>query len=192
MTRVVLVRPGCTDFDDQNRVQGALDLPLNRRGRDQVQDMTFGLRNVPVEVIYTSPCDPARSTAEAIGKRLGVPVKQRDELRNIDQGLWQGLLLEEIRRKSPRVFKQWQDSPETIRPPQGETVAEAVQRIRKVLLKPLKRKSSIVVVASEPLATLVCCVLQEKKPEFPGLVCGGRADSMVEVIETPGTCAAVK
>ena len=33
MTQVVLIRPGATLYDEQNRVQGALDIPLSERGR---------------------------------------------------------------------------------------------------------------------------------------------------------------
>ena len=33
MTQVVLIRPGATVYDEQNRVQGILDIPLSARGR---------------------------------------------------------------------------------------------------------------------------------------------------------------
>ena len=59
MTEVVLIRPGCTDFDEQNRIQGDLDLPLNPRGVEQVESLVDQLRNVKLEVIYTAPSEPA-------------------------------------------------------------------------------------------------------------------------------------
>src|SRR4051812_47933651 len=99
MSTVVLVRPGCTDFDDQNRIQGTLDLPLNKRGEQQVLQLVDELRQVPLDIIYTSPCEPARSTAIAIGAELEISVKELDGLRNLDQGLWQGLQVDDIRRK---------------------------------------------------------------------------------------------
>ncbi len=36
MTQVVLIRPGATAYDEQNRVQGILDIPLSDRGRAEV------------------------------------------------------------------------------------------------------------------------------------------------------------
>ena len=36
MTQVVLIRPGATAYDEQNRVQGVLDIPLSDRGRAEV------------------------------------------------------------------------------------------------------------------------------------------------------------
>ncbi len=34
--RVLLIRPGATDFDDQGRIKGSLDMPMSERGRQQV------------------------------------------------------------------------------------------------------------------------------------------------------------
>jgi phosphoserine phosphatase len=187
MSTVVLVRPGCTDFDDQDRIQGTLDVPLNGRGEDQVQQILGAINEMAVQVVLTAPCDPARATAEAIGLRLGVKVKESDGLRNLDQGLWQGLPRDVIRRKYPRVFRQWEESPETICPPEGEALTDALDRVQKALHKPLKKKSSIAVVASEPLATLVECVLTGEKPEFLEASRTTGQKQLVEVIETNGS-----
>jgi probable phosphoglycerate mutase len=166
MAHIIVIRPGCTDYDDQHRVQGSLDLPLNERGREQVDALVAQLAETPLDVIYAPPTEPALSTATAIGDSLGIPVKENEELRNLDQGLWQGLTVEEIRRKFPRVYKQWQESPESICPPEGETVDQAMKRVRKMLLKPLRKRDAIAIVASEPLATLVTCVVTGCRPGF--------------------------
>lgn len=187
MPDVVLIRPGCTEFDEQNRIQGVLDLPLSPRGEEQVCALIEQLHDVSIDVIFTAPNEPARSTAAAIGASLGVSVKELDGLRNLDQGLWQGLQLDDVRRKYPKVFKQLQESPETICPPQGETVPEALERIEKSLKKPLKRKHQFAIVASEPIATLVRCVLRDCKPASPMPICGCSASGpLVEFVTMDG------
>ena len=40
MTQVVLIRPGATVYDEQNRVQGVLDVPLSDRGWSEVAEQT--------------------------------------------------------------------------------------------------------------------------------------------------------
>jgi probable phosphoglycerate mutase len=195
MPSVVLIRPGCTDFDEQNRVQGTLEIPMNSRGLEQIEHALDELREIPLEVVYAPPSEPSWSTAERIGEELGVPVKECEDLRNLDQGLWQGLQIDDIRHKYPKVFKQWQESPETICPPQGETVSEAVDRIRRALHKPLKRKTVIGVVASEPLATLVRFVVCGQRGEMPDPICSCRRGH-IEYLHTdqpalaPATAAA--
>jgi broad specificity phosphatase PhoE len=167
MPDVVLIRPGCTDFDEHNRIQGVLDLPLNHRGQAQVLSLIARLQDVSLDVVYTAPSEPARSTAQAICEQCGSSLKEVDDFRNLNHGLWQGLQVDDVRRKYPKVFKQWQESPETVRLPEGETVAEAVDRIRRGLRKCLKRKRTIGIVASEPLATMIGCVLRGDRPGLP-------------------------
>src|SRR5580704_2904427 len=167
MPDVVLIRPGCTDFDEQNRIQGVLDLPLNHRGHAQVLGLVAQLQEVLFDVVFTAPGEPARSTAQAICEQSGASLKEVNDFRNLDHGLWQGLPVDDVRRKYPKVFKQWQESPETVCLPEGETVSEAVERIRRGLRKCLKRKRTIGIVASEPLATMISCVLRGQRPSFP-------------------------
>lgn len=188
MSTVVLVRPGCTDFDEQKRIQGSLELPLNDRGHCQLVKIIDAIRNQPVEAVVTGPCDPCRSTAEAVAHALDVAVKEKKALGNLDQGLWQGLCVDEIRKKFPRVFKQWVESPETVCPPEGETVAIAVDRMISALKKPLKKYDCFVVVASEPLASLVSCTLRGAPAEDIGdSMFGCCEDQLVEIIQTSGT-----
>ena len=190
MGRVVLIRPGSTDFDDQQRIQGSLDLPLNDRGHAEVADVMRELRGTSISTIYSAPSDPARSTASRISEGLGVRLKEKAELRNIDQGLWEGLQIKELRRKFPKVFKQWCEAPETVCPPEGETFPQALERVRRVLRKPLKNEQSFAVVVPEPLATLIGCLVEGRKPELPVSIGGERKIGRVEYLSTNGNGAA--
>jgi len=64
MPTVVLIRPGCTDFDKDERIQGTLDLPLNAEGEAQVKNLIAQIENSGIETIITSSSEPALSTAE--------------------------------------------------------------------------------------------------------------------------------
>jgi len=183
MSEIVLIRPGCTDFDEQKRIQGTLDLPLNPHGQEQVQQLVEQLHDIPLEAIYTSNSQPAKSTAEAIGDSLSIPVKSKDGLCNLNQGLWQGLQIDEVKRKYPKVYKQWQESPETICPPEGETITEALSRVEKVLQKPLKRHELFGIVASEPLATLIVCLIENRKAEVPDSFCRSDQSRSIEILQ---------
>ena len=44
MVRVLLIRPGATEYDQQGRVQGTLDVPLCEDGRQEVEKMVEELR----------------------------------------------------------------------------------------------------------------------------------------------------
>lgn len=168
---IILIRPCCSDFDEQNRVQGRLDLPLNERGEAQLEHLTSELKTTPMQLIYTSPCEPARSTAMAIGETLGLPVRELGGLDNLDCGLWQGMEVEDLRRKQPKVFRQWQESPSTVCPPQGETLESAWERVRASLEKPIKRGIPFGLVIPEPLATLAAGMLTGRRVELTDSMC---------------------
>ncbi|MEX0727679.1 MAG: histidine phosphatase family protein [Planctomycetaceae bacterium] len=174
MSRVLLIYPGTTDFDDQARIQGELDLPLNDNGLEQVREMISALSQFSLEVVYSAPEGAARQTADLIGSALGVRVTTSDDLRNLNQGLWQGLQIDEIRRKYPRVIKQWEESPETIRPPDGETISEAATRLKKGLQKPLSKHKTIAIVAPDPAASLIRQIITGDDSRETCPICSGR------------------
>ena len=62
-------------------------------------------------------------------------LKSVEQLHNLDHGLWQGTLIEDVRRKQPKVYRQWQEQPETVCPPEGEMLPQAAQRVRTALSK---------------------------------------------------------
>jgi broad specificity phosphatase PhoE len=163
MVQIVLIRPGSTNYDEQGRIQGTLDIPLSAQGSAKAQQLGEELRQFDLTVIYTSPCQAAWQTGSAIGQARGIKVKQLDNLKNLDHGLWQGMQIDEIRRKHPKVFRQWQEQPEIICPPEGEMLAQAQERVKTALTKLLRKQKpgTIGLVVPEPLATLVNCFLTQ-------------------------------
>ena len=139
MAQVILILPGSTDYDSEDRIQGNLDIPLSDRGQLELSETVGQLRGLPLEALYSATSGPSLESAKAIGAALGLRVSRLKTLSNVDQGLWQGLKVEEVRRKHPRVFRQWEESPENICPPEGETLAEAYARVDKALEPVLRR-----------------------------------------------------
>ena len=54
MLRIVLIRPGSTDYDVQERIQGSLDIPLNEQGLAEVAATVEQLRDKGIETIYAA------------------------------------------------------------------------------------------------------------------------------------------
>jgi phosphoserine phosphatase len=165
MTKVVLVRPGSTDYDQDQRLQGNLDVPLNQQGSVEVAKLVEELRTWPIEAVYAPPCEPALQTAKALAEALDVKFRKLERLKNLNHGLWQGMRIEEIRRKYPRAYRQWQDQPHSVQPPEGETLEQATRRIEVALAKLLKKhkEGMIALVLPEPLASLVRNQLDHKE-----------------------------
>lgn len=157
MASIVLIRPGATDFDDQGRIKGTLEIPLNERGAGQVAQMIRDLSRQGIEAVYASPCQCAEQSAAAIAAGLAVRWKTVDKLANVDHGLWHGKRVEEVRQCQPKVYRQMQEHPETVCPPSGEPFVEAQQRVLAAIDK-LRRKhgaETIAVVLPEPIYSVV-------------------------------------
>jgi broad specificity phosphatase PhoE len=157
MTQFILVRPGSTDYDQQGRIQGNLDIPLNEQGNSEVAKAIDELKHQGIQILYCCGCSAARQTAEALSTALGVKLKEMDNMQNLNHGLWQGMLIDEVRRRQPTVYRQWQEQPECVRPPGGETIGEARERVRAALAKiSRKHKDDVVgLIVPEPLASMV-------------------------------------
>lgn len=164
MVTFLLVRPGATDYDLQGRIQGTLDMPLCEDGRRQIADAVGDVAAAEPSAVYTSPCQSASETGKLIAEAAGVKAKVLDKLANLDQGLWQGMLVDEVREKQPKVYRQWQEQPQTVCPPGGETLLHAKSRVAEALRKLLKKhkEGTIALVAPEPLASVIRHLLHQE------------------------------
>lgn len=187
MSTVVLIRAGSTDYDEQHRVLGTLDMPVNGRGVEEIREISRLLKEkeIRLEAILTSPEDPACSTAHGIAEsQTGVRVRELDELRNVNQGLWQGLPESDIRRRFPRLFKSGKENVTAICPPEGETLSDACQRLERVLSKAMRKHQVFAIVAPEPLATVIRCTLQHRRPHISACLCGEETSERVHILES--------
>jgi probable phosphoglycerate mutase len=162
MLRIFIIRPGSTDFDHQGRIKGTLDIPLSDLGKQQAAQAAEALADKTIEIVYSAPCQSAWQTAQMLADRLDVKVKRLDTLHNLDHGLWHGMLIEDVKQRQPKVYRMWQEQPETVCPPEGETLAAARLRVQKALKRLLRKhkRGVIGIVVCEPLASILRCCLK--------------------------------
>lgn len=154
---IVLVRSGSTELDDQRRIMGALDMPLSATGEDQARQTANDLHFYQFDAIYSAACLAAQQTAKCLSRNGEVRVRVQDNWINLDYGLWHGKSLDELKQTQPRLFRQWQENPESVCPPGGETLEEVRLRVRRTLKK-IRRKfkhGTVAIVAPEPLYSVI-------------------------------------
>ena len=94
------------------------------------------------------------------------------------------MLVKDVKLKQPRVYRQWQDQPETVCPPQGETVNDAEERLEGAVLKLTKKfkaEGLVAVVLPEPAASVLRHVLRHD--ELGDLWAGRNGEAPWEIIE---------
>lgn len=139
MTIIYAVRHGETPWNVEGRYQGQLDPPLTRRGQEQAEATARALAPLGIEAIYSSDLRRAMQTAKALARLTGLPIHLEPRLREIHQGEWQGVLVDEIRRRWPEEFEGWQRDPWHHHPPGGETLQALRERVLEAIQDIVRR-----------------------------------------------------
>lgn len=157
MLEVLLIRPGSTTFDVEGRIKGSLDIPLSDQGTQQSVELAQSLKSTKLDCLYVAPSESAQASAKWIGECNFCKLKTLECLRNLDHGLWQGKLVDEVKRLQPKVYRQFQDHPGDICPPGGETIHDAIDRLQGTVTKLRKkhREGRIGIVVPQPLASIL-------------------------------------
>ena len=70
---IYIVRHGETDWNIGSRMQGHTDIPLNAKGREQARKIASHLKEIHLDIMYTSPLSRAYETARIITVHHKVP-----------------------------------------------------------------------------------------------------------------------
>lgn len=154
---LILIRSGATDYDLQGRIRGTLDIPLCTAGRGHADRAARLLAAAGADAIYTSGSACAIETSRIVAAACGLRPRRLANLHNLDQGLWQGMLVDEIRRKQPRLHRQWQDNPWAVAAPEGELLEQACERVEAALHKLVRKHpaGTVALVVPQPLDRIV-------------------------------------
>jgi broad specificity phosphatase PhoE len=129
MTLLYLIRHARTALNDNGRMQGWADQPLDDYGRAQAQALAARLATERFDAIYASPLLRSRETAEIIAAPHQLAVSLDDRLRERNIGEWTGLTFEEARRHSPTAGPDWR----LAGAPGGETQIALALRVAAML-----------------------------------------------------------
>ncbi len=162
MGRIGLIRHGQTDLNLRGVMAGAIDVPLNREGLRQAQELAKRLKGEKIDRIYTSLLQRAYRTAEIIGAELGVRVTRLEGLNELSQGKWEGLPLSEIKEKYPGEWEEWRRNPLTFTPPGGESVPQVYERAVRCIegLMPALKKKDTLIVGHQVTNICIRCYLE--------------------------------
>ncbi len=126
---LALIRCGETTWDVEGRLHGRSDLPLSIDGRSAVSADVAALHGQRLGTIYHPPDDAAIETAQIIAGGAGSKAKAVAELADPDLGVLEGLTAKDFADRFSKRYKQWQEDPLTLAPPEGEPLVDARARL---------------------------------------------------------------
>ena len=160
--RLILVRHGRTEFNAQGRVQGGGH--LDSLGQAQVQALAKRLLDEPLAAIYSSPFSRTQETARAIAQFHGLPIRKRAALRDIDYGIYSGMLFSEASALNPDLWEMWANTPQAVYFPGGERLDDLRKRLLQFLNYVSRNHAGQTVLAVSHDSPISQCSLCRSRP----------------------------
>lgn len=132
MERLILIRHGETVDNLRGVAQGWRDSALSPLGVAQVEAVAARLEAIGAGSLWCSSLARAKTTAEAIGRRLGLEPTVLDDLKEMNCGDWEGVSFLDVRSSQPEVYRRWAADPEEPCPG-GESFADVRRRMEKAI-----------------------------------------------------------
>lgn len=131
MINITLIRHGRTDFNTERRYQGWSNPPLSDTGIGEVkalaQELSLREGIGHFDSVYSSDLTRATQTSRILFPATAFTISPA--LRELSFGVFEGLTHEECMQKHRPAYTSWIDSPESVTPPSGESLASLRERV---------------------------------------------------------------
>lgn len=150
--KIYLVRHGETPWNKEGKIQGRSNTKLNEFGVKLAQITGEALKDVPFEVVYSSPLDRAKETAEIIKGKRQIPLYTDERIIEMSFGAAEGADIPEAKRNPENPLYNFLHKPQDYIPAEnGETFEDLYKRsnefMEQVLIPAEKKYENILVVA---------------------------------------------
>ncbi len=168
--RLLLIKSAGTVWDQAGRLQGGADLPMTPEGKQELHKHLESLRGTELSVVLSSPDEASLETARAVAQMTQCTVKAMDELRDMNLGLWEGMLSSAFEQRYPKACRQWFDDPAAVTAPEGECLEDVRSRVIGTLVNELERYRRVgaIGLVLRPIARRLvqCCLRSTSTCEF--------------------------
>jgi len=192
MTEIYLIRHGQTDWNREEIFRGRADRPLSEVGNWEAGAISRALAQVAIKFIYSSPLTRAQETARPIASAHGLKGIPLAGIIDIDYGDWQGRSHDQVKEQYPELYRKWQDHPEQVKFPGGESLSMVQERAMSAFKKVIAghpEQSGVVVSHRVVNKVLLCALLGLDNSHFweikqdTGAINTIRCDSKSTVIQ---------
>lgn len=177
----ILIRHGESLSNREGRVQGQADVKLSDTGRQQATAVASWCKSQSFHKksceLWSSPLCRARETADVIGTAIGLSAKIEDKLVELNAGVFQGHLWDDLADRFPEDVAQWRSGDVDFQIPGGESRRQLAERgshaLQSLSCRPV---DSMVIVAHGGVLTAAL-----------GLLVGREHPLLANVVERPFT-----
>ncbi|MGL5312738.1 MAG: histidine phosphatase family protein [Peptostreptococcaceae bacterium] len=131
MTKLILVRHALTTDNQENRLSGHIDSCVSEKGKLQIEKLTQYLKEIHLDKIYTTTSSRTKDTVKQIAEIKGINLIEKDTLKEINFGDFEGITFDEIKISNPVEFEKMIKEGYDYKYPNGESLVETYHRVAK-------------------------------------------------------------
>ncbi|MBO4609546.1 MAG: histidine phosphatase family protein [Lachnospiraceae bacterium] len=164
--KLYVIRHGKTDWNEQCKLQGRTDIPLNETGKAQAHEAAAQYGDVHFDICYCSPLMRAKETMEILLEGRDIPVIFDDRLREMNFGTSEGVYdYFEDESLPVNVFFKHPEEYHTA-PPEGESIDDLMARtgafLEEVALPLVKEGKDVLIVGHGALDSSIVCHIKNR------------------------------
>lgn len=133
MLTLYITRHGQTEWNVESRMQGWADSPLTDLGMAAASQLGKRLEHVPLDAVYSSTSGRTIHTAQLIIGKRDLALIQKEDLREINVGEWQGKVSSDIERDYKEQLKTYYERPSQYKSTTGESFHMLKERVLRAI-----------------------------------------------------------
>lgn len=129
MVKLILVRHALTVDNQKSRLSGHIDSSISEEGREQIDKITNYLKDFDIDKIYTTTSSRTKDTVKKLSELKSIEIIEKESLKEISFGDFEGLTFDEIKDKYPKEFQDMIKKGYEYKYPNGESLIDSYNRV---------------------------------------------------------------
>ena len=129
MVKLILVRHALTVDNQKSRLSGHIDSYISEEGKEQIDKITNYLKDFDIDKIYTTTSSRTKDTVKKLSELKSIEIIEKESLKEISFGGFEGLTFDEIKDKYPKEFQDMIEKGYEYKYPNGESLIDSYNRV---------------------------------------------------------------
>ena len=129
MVKLILVRHALTVDNQKSRLSGHIDSSISEEGKEQIDKITNYLKDFGIDKIYTTTSSRTKDTVKKLSELKSIEIIEKESLKEISFGDFEGLTFDEIKDKYPKEFQDMIEKGYEYKYPNGESLIDSYNRV---------------------------------------------------------------
>ena len=129
MVKLILVRHALTVDNQKSRLSGHIDSSISEEGKEQIDKITNYLKDFDIDKVYTTTSSRTKDTVKKLSKLKSIEIIEKESLKEISFGDFEGLTFDEIKDKYPKEFQDMIEKGYEYKYPNGESLIDSYNRV---------------------------------------------------------------